>query len=143
MGTIDVPMRTCAGCFLVAGALVAIVTPWHPNIMDRPVAGVVPGFDAWALCTWSPRWRLLSRLPEGWGWSRRTGAGWVGLVRSVWASYSLVWCLPRRCPSRRRSCSPPPRAVSLRWWRFTARFSGPRRQPRCCNRICPAISRVS
>src|SRR4051794_11402449 len=49
MGTIDVPMRTCAGCFLVAGALVAIVTPWPANILDRPVAGVVRGFDAWAL----------------------------------------------------------------------------------------------
>jgi len=49
MGTIEVPMRTCASCFVVAGALVAIVTPWHPNILDRPVAEVVRGFDAWAL----------------------------------------------------------------------------------------------
>src|SRR3954447_23262862 len=48
MAALGVSVRACGVCLAVSGLLVAVVTPWHPNILDRPVDEVVRGFGTWA-----------------------------------------------------------------------------------------------
>ena len=46
--SLGVPVRACGVSLALSGLLVAAVTPWHPDILDRPVDEVVRGFGAWA-----------------------------------------------------------------------------------------------
>jgi hypothetical protein len=49
MGGLRVSVRASAVALAVSGLVVAAGTPWHPNILDRPVDQAVRGFGAWTL----------------------------------------------------------------------------------------------
>jgi hypothetical protein len=49
MAELGVSVRVSAVSLALSGLLVAAVTPWHPDILDRPVDEVVRGFGAWTL----------------------------------------------------------------------------------------------
>jgi len=49
MHGLQVSLRVSAVSLAVSGFIVAAVTPWHPDIFDRPVAEVVRGFGPWTL----------------------------------------------------------------------------------------------
>src|SRR3954464_9882876 len=49
MRGVRVPARGSAVALAVSGLIVAVVTPWHPSIFERPVDEVVQGFGAWTL----------------------------------------------------------------------------------------------
>lgn len=48
MAALGVSVRASGVTLALSGLLIAAVTPWHPDILDRPVDEVVRGFGAWA-----------------------------------------------------------------------------------------------
>jgi hypothetical protein len=47
MSNLHISVRASALSLGVSGFLVAVATPWHPSIFDRPVDEVVRGFAPW------------------------------------------------------------------------------------------------
>jgi hypothetical protein len=47
MSNLQISVRASAVSLAVSGLLVAVATPWHPSIFDRPIDEVVRGFAPW------------------------------------------------------------------------------------------------